>query len=162
VYTRRFLGKVLHYAQKSCGMRLAEYLPNREERTPVTHVPTIIVIDDQTGLQGLLCRILLDEGYSVRTAAQRSLALRILDERQPAIILMDWRHDGISGMSARQFVDIVHSKYSDVDFIVTTTHAEAAEAASDIGIRHVLRKPFQVDEMLSVVGNCAAGVAKAS
>lgn len=123
------------------------------------HVPTIIVIDDQTGLQGLLCQILLDAGYSVRASAQRSLALKILEEAQPAIVLMDWRHDG---MSARQFVEIVHTKFPDVEFVVTTTHEGAIDAASDVGVRHVLRKPFQVDNLLTVVGNCAAGVAKAS
>lgn len=124
----------------------------------MTHVPTIIVIDDQTGLQSLLCQILLDAGYSVRASAQRSLALRVLEEGQPAIVLMDWRHDG---MSARQFVEIVQSKFPDVEFIVTTTHEGVVDSASELGIRHVLRKPFQVDNLLAVVNNCAAGVAKA-
>ena len=125
-------------------------------------MPNIIVIDDQTGLQGLLCQILLDAGYSVRSTAQRSMALKVLDEGRPSIVIMDWSQDGISGMTARQFIDIVHKKYVEVECIVTTTHEGVAESASDIGIRHVLRKPFQVDELLSVVGNCAAGVAKAS
>lgn len=124
-----------------------------------THVPTIIIVDDHTGLQALLCQILLDAGYSVRSAAHRPAALRMLQEKTPAIIVMDWRHDG---MSARQFVESVHQQFSEVDLIVTTTNEPGAHAASELGVRHVLRKPFRVDELIDAVGNCAAQVVRAS
>jgi CheY-like chemotaxis protein len=153
---------VPQHALKTAWHATCHFISGKQEHFRVTHVPTIIVIDDQTGMQSLLCQILLDAGYSVRGTAQRSLALKVLDEGHPAIVIMDWRHDGLSGMTARQFIDIVHKKYSEVEFIIMTTHEGAAQSASDIGIRHVLRKPFQVDDLLSVVGNCAAGVAKAS
>jgi len=128
----------------------------------VTQVPSIIVVDDHTGLQGLLCQILLDAGYSVRSAAHRTGALKMLDEKTPAIILMEWKQDGINAMTARQFIDSVHREHSDVDFIITTTREGAAQSAGDLGIRHTLLKPFRVDQLIDAVANCAAEVARAS
>ena len=125
----------------------------------MTHVPTIIIVDDHTGLQALLCQILLDAGYSVRSAAHRPAALKMLQEKTPAIILMDWRHDG---MSARQFIDSVQQQCCEADFIITTTTEPGVQAASELGVRHVLRKPFRVDELIEAVSACAAEVARAS
>jgi DNA-binding NtrC family response regulator len=121
----------------------------------VSHVPTIIVIDDHTGLQGLLCQILLDAGYSVRTAAHPTHALRLLREKTPAIVLMDWRHDG---MSPRELIDAAQAQFEGVKFVVTTTHHEEAEAADDLGVRHILQKPYNVDELIEAVSQCAAGI----
>jgi hypothetical protein len=121
----------------------------------VSRVPTIIIVDDRTGLQGPLCQILLDAGYSVRAAAHRSLALKMLHEKTPAIVLMDWSHDG---MSAGEFIEAAQAQFSDVEFIITTAHEGGVQSAGDMGVRHVLRKPFQVDGLIEAVGSCAAGL----
>ena len=129
------------------------------ENARVKHVPTIIIVDDRTGLQSLLCQILLDAGHSVRAAAHRNHALKMLHERTPAIVLMDWGHDG---MSPGRFIDAVQAQFNDVEFIVTATHESGAQAAEDLGVCHVLRKPFQVDGLIEAVGLCAAGMMTAT
>jgi DNA-binding response OmpR family regulator len=110
-------------------------------------------------MQALLCQILLDAGYSVRSASDRMYALRLLRETNPAIVVMDWRHDG---MSARGFIASAEGECSNVFFVVTSTNDEDAVLASDLGVRHTLRKPFNVDQLLKAVEECVASMTTGS
>ena len=130
------------------------------ENARVTHVPNIIIVDDHTGLQSLLCQILAGcRIFGPGAAAHLTHALKLLHEKTPAIVLMDWQYDG---MSARDFIDAAQAQFSDVNFIVTITHKEVSvELAEELSIRHILRKPYQVDE-LDRCGWCMRGRRNAS
>ena len=99
----------------------------------------------------MLCQILLDAGYSVRALPTREATLRILPDTRPAIVLMEWRADGIS---ADRFIQTVRTQCSESEVVVMTAEDRFVKAAEECGVRHVLRKPFQVEQLLYVVDAC--------
>jgi len=117
----------------------------------VNHAPTILVIDDRSGLQGMLCQILLDAGYTVRALPTREATMRILPDCRPAIILMEWKAEGIT---AERFIESVRAQSSETEIVVMTALDHAVKCAEACGVRHVLRKPFLVEQLLYVVDAC--------
>ena len=57
----------------------------------------ILVVDDTVANLKLLVNILSEAGYQVRPAGDGELALRSVQARQPALILLDIRMPGVDG-----------------------------------------------------------------
>jgi two-component system, response regulator, stage 0 sporulation protein F len=117
----------------------------------VSHAPTILVIDDGSGLQSLLCQILLDAGYSVRALPTREATLRILPDCRQAIVLMEWKAEGIT---AERFIDAVRRLGGETEIVVMSAQDRAMQAAEACAVKYILRKPFQVEQLLTVVDAC--------
>ena len=49
----------------------------------------VLVVDDEADIRELVSRVLEDEGYSVRTAADSSSALDAIEDRRPSLVLLD-------------------------------------------------------------------------
>ncbi len=63
----------------------------------VTNNPLVLVVDDELHLRNVLRRILKKEGYQVITAADGQAALRLIEEEEPDVILLDILMPGIDG-----------------------------------------------------------------
>jgi DNA-binding NtrC family response regulator len=116
----------------------------------MNHAPTILVIDDLSGSQSMLCQILLDAGYSVRALPTREATLRVLPDARPAIVLMEWSADGVG---ADRFIQYIR-QHSDTDVVIMTTEDRFAKAAEACGVVYILRKPFQVEQLLNTIDSC--------
>ena len=109
----------------------------------------ILVVDDDNRIQRMLRRILELEGYQVIGAGNAEAALEVLDEKNPALILLDVMMPGMDGNSlCRSIWD-----FSPVPIIMVTARDSDEEKVTglDSGADDYLTKPFSSDELTARV-----------
>ncbi len=111
-------------------------------------VQTVLIVEDDKGLQKYLKELLLDNGFSVKTATDGIQALEMLKKAQPDIIILDL---GLPNMSGEAVCLEVRKKYPELPIVILT----AKDAISDIvqglniGADDYITKPFVADELLA-------------
>jgi two-component system, chemotaxis family, chemotaxis protein CheY len=110
--------------------------------------PDILVIDDDPAILTTVEEILHDEGYIVRKAGNGLEGLATLEQRLPALILLDMRMPVLDGWG---FVRVLHERGLNVPLVVMTAAQDARRWAHEVGATGVLPKPFDLLELLAVV-----------
>ena len=88
------------------------------------------------------------EGYAVVTAADGWQALARIEESTPDLILLDMNMPVMDGWEfAREYRD---EPDPHAPIIVMTAH-DAATRAKEVGGASVLTKPFELDEIISLI-----------
>lgn len=114
--------------------------------------PLILVADDEVDICRLMQRVLEPAGYDVITANDADRALQLVDQRNPALVLLDIKMPGKSGTEALQELRISHP---DTGVIMATAVADVSVAIDSLrhGALDYLVKPFNVNELvISVAG----------
>lgn len=110
-----------------------------------------LIIDDESGIRGLVAEVLASDGWAVSQAATADEALTMMAERDWALVFCDVVLGGPDGYSVlRQFSGLQPK----ARFILMTGHGSAAGAleATSIGAYDYLLKPFGVDDILQISG----------
>ena len=104
-------------------------------------VPSVLVVDDETGIRELIARWLASGGYAVRTAACATEALDRVHDTAPAVALCDIRMPGQDGIWLAQ--QIRHDA-PETAVIMATGVQDVAPAVSSLrqGVIDYLTKPF--------------------
>jgi two-component system response regulator HydG len=112
--------------------------------------PRILVVDDEASARSGLAKLLGQEGYEVETAADGLLALEVLAERTPALIVSDLKMPNMDGM---QLIAKVRETYPGIPIVVATAFGEisSAVAAMRAGAEDYLTKPIEFDALLLIV-----------
>jgi len=109
----------------------------------------ILVVEDEDLLLELLETVLAEEGYAVRSAANASRALELAAGEQPSLIIFDISLPDLSGAELveryRALPDATAS------LIAVSGIANLAQEADRIGADGFLTKPFELDDLLSLV-----------
>lgn len=115
----------------------------------MTRRPSVLIVEDDPDLLALIETFLAESGRRVRTAAEGRAALARVAEEMPGLILLDMRMPGMNGWDfAREF----RARHGAGCPIVVVTAAEnARRRAEEIGADAWLAKPFDLDEVLSLV-----------
>ena len=109
---------------------------------------TIYVTDDDPGIRELIAEYLGANGYAVRTAADAAALDRLLEERLPDLLVLDWMMPGEDGLSvARRLraqagfppIVMLSAKGEDIDRII----------GLEVGADDYLAKPFNPRELLA-------------
>jgi two-component system response regulator HydG len=110
----------------------------------------ILVVDDEASARSGLTKLLEQEGYEVETAADGLLALELLAEKAPNLIVTDLKMPNMDGM---QLVAKVREQYPDIPTIVTTAFSDvsAAVQAMRAGAEDYLTKPVDFEALLLAV-----------
>jgi putative two-component system response regulator len=112
----------------------------------------LLVVDDETQAQRLLCRILEHAGYDCDAAGSASEARARLTENAYDLLLTDMNMPGGSGL---QLVEHVQSEYPDTAAVMVTVldDPELAKVALEHGVYGYVIKPFTANEMVISVAN---------
>jgi CheY-like chemotaxis protein len=119
----------------------------------------ILVIDDDYDVRNGIAEVLADEGYTLATAAHGEEALRLLrDGLRPSLILLDLM---MPVMDGETFCRLWHDDelLRTIPVVVLSADAAASEKTRHLGASTVLRKPVQLDDLLSVVARHASAAA---
>ncbi len=111
---------------------------------------TVLVVDDDPGLQEALEAILQLEGYDVTTAGDGEDALAKLDNSLPALILLDLMMPRMDGFTFARELER-RGLRTQVPIIVLTADGRAEQKASQIGADGALAKPFDIGTLLDEV-----------
>ena len=112
----------------------------------------ILIVDDERDIRELIADILKDEGFETRTAANSDEAVGALNEREPALMILDiWLKD--SRMDGIDILKQVKRNNPDVPVIIISGHGniEIAVAAIKQGAYDFIEKPFNIDQLMVVI-----------
>lgn len=111
--------------------------------------PRVLVVDDDDHIRGLVSCALELEGYEVVAAEDGEAALEQISRLPPDLILLDVMMPGMDGRRFSQAYRARPGRHAPI--IVLTAVADAATCATEIGAASYLRKPFEIDAMLTSV-----------
>jgi two-component system response regulator AtoC len=108
--------------------------------------PSVLVIDDDRHLTGLLAEHLARRGHPVRVAHGGRAGLTLALELRPRLVLLDLRLGDLSGL---EVLDALRTARLDVEVVILTGHPEvsSAIAAIDGRVAGYLVKPFALDQL---------------
>jgi DNA-binding response OmpR family regulator len=114
---------------------------------------TVLIVEDEPHLAGLLSDVLQAAGYNVVLTTAGRAADRVLAS-PPAAIVMDYLMPGLNGA---QVVDRIRQVVpeSPPPVILVTGLSNARELAAMVGADAYLRKPFDVDKLVILVNRLA-------
>ena len=113
----------------------------------------ILVVDDDSDIRDLIEIVLAGEGYDVRTAADGVAALEVVEQSPPKLILLDMRMPVLDGWEFARRYRAGPGPHAPI--VVLTAARDAAARAAEIGADGYLGKPFNVVELVQLVGQHA-------
>ncbi|QBG35721.1 sigma 54-interacting transcriptional regulator [Litorilituus sediminis] len=110
----------------------------------------ILIVDDDPSLLRLLTIRLSAAGYLVESAANAKIALGILQNYQPQLVISDLRMEGMDGMA---LFEQIRSQQPNLPVVIMTAHGTIPDAinATKLGVFSFLTKPFESQELLDTV-----------
>lgn len=144
-------GRRVHFADglspgASCIGRLGD-------RWKGTRLATVLAVDDDDVIRGLLQVNLEMEGYDVMAAVDGRDALAKVAERRPDLILLDVMMPYVSGW---EVVERLKANVETRDIPVVFLSARAMEAdirkGLELGVERYVTKPFDPIDLMGLVG----------
>ena len=115
----------------------------------MTHV---LVVEDDPWIAWMVADELSDRGCEVRTATDGAEALHEVEENRPDVIVLDLMLPKLHGWD---FVERYqqHTGGTRVPIIVVSGADRVPHSMEKRGVRHYLRKPFDLDELARCVAD---------
>ncbi|HEY8164864.1 MAG TPA: sigma-54 dependent transcriptional regulator [Gemmatimonadaceae bacterium] len=116
--------------------------------------PTVLIIDDESGIVDTLRILLKNEGFAAHVAFGGKQGLDQIAAIRPDIVLSDIRMPGVTGL---EVLAAARAADSDVPVILMTAQASlqsAIQAVND-GAFHYIQKPFSNDALVAIVKRAA-------
>jgi CheY-like chemotaxis protein len=112
--------------------------------------PAVLVVEDDAAIRALLRAVLEGAGYAVREAADGAAALREARAARPALVLLDLHLPRTGGWAFA--AAYLREPGPRAPIAVLTADANAEAHAAALGAAGHLLKPFDLDELLALVG----------
>ncbi len=115
-------------------------------------VSDILIVDDESDIRDLVAGVLSDEGFKTRVAPDSESCLRSIQERKPALVVLDIWLQG-SKLDGLELLDVIKRDYPDMATVMISGHGNIETAVSAIkrGAYDYIEKPFTADRLILVV-----------
>lgn len=107
-----------------------------------------LIVDDDQPIRNLVRHILRRIGVEAREAANGLEAMQLIQEQRPKLIFLDLMMPQMNGW------DVLDALAADglLDelpiIVLTAVDSQRTEGLTDRGVRAILTKPFEVDELI--------------
>ena len=118
---------------------------------------TVLVVDDDDTIRGVVRSVLVADGFDVVEAADGPAALLLMDAingRGPDMVVLDVMMPGIDGIEVCRQID--HDRVK-VIMLSARDDAETKDAAAAAGANAYLTKPFSAIELLDALEDLGEG-----
>jgi len=117
-----------------------------------TETRRILIVDDERPILMTLEALLGRRGYTTETAATAAHAMRAINGKRPALVLLDLQLPDAQGF---EMLDRIKAEFPEVQVIIMTAHDTLSNAIESIkrGAYHFISKPYAPEELLSLVEN---------
>ncbi len=115
--------------------------------------PIVLVVDDDPIISEILAMNLEGEGYSVCQAHSGEKALFMVESINPDLVLLDVMMPGLDGWEVCGRIKSI-PQFKDLPVILLTAMAaqdEDARRSKDLGAHDLVQKPFDPDQLMSLV-----------
>lgn len=112
--------------------------------------PTVLIIDDESGIVDTLRILLKNEGFAAHVAFGGKQGLDQIAALKPNVVLCDIRMPAVGGLDV---LAAARAQDPDVPVILMTAQAslQSAIQAVNQGAFHYIQKPFRNDELVAIV-----------
>src|SRR5918998_3486400 len=114
----------------------------------MTDRPLVLVVDDDRSIRVALERALRFEGFAVQTAANGRRALELVEERRPAVVVLDVVMPDVSGVTV---TGRLRARGVDVPICMLSARDEVQDrvAGLEAGADDYVVKPFELEELVA-------------
>jgi two-component system nitrogen regulation response regulator NtrX len=111
---------------------------------------TILIVDDEESVRNSLVGVMKDEGYEVVTASSGKEGIDLLNEAQPALVLLDIAMPGMDGIETLRRL---REMRPDMPVVMVTGHGtiETAVKTTKMGAYDFIVKPPELQHLTLVV-----------
>jgi two-component system, NtrC family, response regulator AtoC len=111
---------------------------------------TILVADDEPSMRLNITELLQDEGYNILEAANGLQAIQLTNTHLPDVVLMDVKMPEMNGITTLKNLKREHPDIPVIIFTAFGSNEKPIEAMK-AGAFDYMEKPFDIDELLSVI-----------
>src|SRR5262249_41639470 len=112
----------------------------------------VLVVDDDPDIRDVICELLEEKGYTAVGVPNGQVALEILrGGNRPSVILLDMTMPVVDGPTFRA-AQLQNPRFRAIPVVVITA-AWSDDAARTLNPFAILRKPFDTEALLKVVGH---------
>ncbi len=115
---------------------------------PAGRAPRILVVDDEPQIRATLSEALVMEGYEVAQAKDGAEALRIVEDDEPDVVVLDLRMPVFDGWAFRREQLRTHPR---IPIVVLSAATLSAEQVAELGGPRVVAKPFDLDVLYATI-----------
>jgi CheY-like chemotaxis protein len=109
-----------------------------------------LVVDDEPSIRGFLALALEDAGYAVETASDGVVALHVLDQWRPDVILLDLMMPHMDGWSFRS-EQLARPELASIPVVVLSAALDGQIRTRELRPAAALPKPVPLEDLLTVV-----------
>ena len=114
-----------------------------------TRSAEILVVDDDKEVRQLLCELLSNQGFAVKSAIDGPSALAQVLQSRPDVLVLDF---AMPGMNGAEMATTVRKTHPTLPIIFSTGYSDTSSLHAAVGAdATVLRKPFQIEELLTAI-----------
>jgi DNA-binding response OmpR family regulator len=112
--------------------------------------PTLLVVDDEPELRGLLAEYFGRHGFAVQTAEDAARARDMIASQPPELAVLDINMPGENGLSLARWMRQAHPQ---VAIVMLTTASESVDriVGLELGADDYVSKPYELRELLARV-----------
>ncbi len=119
-----------------------------EHSTRGRHFETLLVVDDDADVREVMTGVLRDIGYSIHEASNGALALEMLDNVNPSLLVIDF---AMPGMNGAEVAIAARQRNPEQRILFVSGFADSTAVERAVGRAPVLRKPFRPIELAEAV-----------
>lgn len=126
-------------------------LPRERTMTPDSlRAPTLMVVDDEPELRGLLSEYFGRHGFEVRSAESAAVARSLVAQQVPEVAILDVNMPGENGLSLARWL---RETQPTLGLLMLTTAGESVDriVGLELGADDYIPKPFDLRELLARV-----------
>lgn len=125
---------------------------------------TVLVVDDDPDIRKMVTRLLVSRGLNVIEADRGNVALRLLKEKNPQLIVLDAMLPEVHGFDIARRIK-KSERFARMPIIMVSAVYRGWRFAEDLrqgcGVDYFFEKPFRIDELLRAVDTALAGIRNA-
>jgi CheY-like chemotaxis protein len=117
----------------------------------------VLVVEDEESIREVITDILDERGFRVMLAANGAEALRMLDNVRPDVVVLDLLMPVMHGWAFMEgYADKTDGQ--PIPIVVVSVNPALPRSFCRYGVRQVVSKPFDVDQLLQAVEDAVQAV----